>query len=313
MTVDVLSVGRISVDLFAMEPHKSFAEQQSFRKSVGGSPTNVAVAAARLGHHAVLATRVGDDDFGHYVTNRLAEMGVDTEFIGRVAGEPTPLAFAALTPPETPTIMFYRGASAPDTQLDSSDVPASTVAEATVLWISQGSLAQGSTAETCVEWMTLRGASQHTILDLDYRPSLWPSVDEARDMAQRAISLASTVVGNAEECEVALGVSGSDAAADALLEAGVRLAVIKLGAGGALLASAEERIRVQPNPIDVVCGLGAGDAFGGALCHGLIEGLSLEEIGSLANAAGAHVAGQLTCSDAMPTLSELHSALSDSA
>jgi 5-dehydro-2-deoxygluconokinase len=91
----------------------------------------------------------------------------------------------------------------------------------------------------------------------------------------------------------------------------VRLAIIKLGAGGAMLATATERVRVAPTPIDVVCGLGAGDAFGGALCHGLLEGLGLEEIGALANAAGAHVATQLTCADAMPTEQVLRSFISD--
>ena len=154
--------------------------------------------------------------------------------------------------------------------------------------------------------MGLRNSDQHTILDLDYRPSLWSGVEDARAMAQRAIARATVVVGNSEECEVALGVSDPDAAADALLEAGVRLAIIKLGAGGALLATRSERVRVPPTPIEVVCGLGAGDAFGGALCHGLLEGLSLEDIGALANAAGAHVATKLTCADAMPSLDELH-------
>ena len=306
MTVEVVSVGRISVDLYAQEPHAGFDDQQSFQKSVGGSPTNVAVAAARLGHRVTLVTKVGDDAFGEYIRGRLEGWGVDTSYVGSVAGAQTPLAFAALTPPETPTVIFYRGSAAPDTQLVASDVPGTVIEEATILWISQGSLAQGSTAETCLTWMGLRNSDQHTILDLDYRPSLWSGVEDARAMAQRAIALATVVVGNSEECEVALGVSDPDAAADALLEAGVRLAIIKLGAGGALLATSSERVRVAPTPIEVVCGLGAGDAFGGALCHGLLEGLRLEEIGALANAAGAHVATKLTCADAMPSLDELH-------
>lgn len=313
MIPDVVSVGRISVDLYAREPHQGFEDQQSFHKSVGGSPTNVAVAAARLGHSVMMVTKVGEDAFGDYIRGRLQGWGVDTTYVGSVPGSPTPLAFAALTPPETPTVMFYRGAAAPDTQLVPSDVPPEVIHQARVLWISQGSLAQGSTASTCLDWMASRSREHHTILDLDYRPSLWPGVGEARDMAQRAISLATVVVGNQEECEVALGVSDPDAAADALLEAGVRLAIIKLGAGGAMLATATERVRVAPTPIEVVCGLGAGDAFGGALCHGLLEGLSLEDMGALANAAGAHVATQLTCADAMPTREELQKVMEDAA
>jgi len=313
MSTDVVSVGRISVDLYAQEPHAGFADQQSFRKSVGGSPTNVAVAAARLGHNVTLVTKVGEDDFGDYIRGRLEVWGVDTTYVGSVPGAQTPLAFAALTPPETPTVIFYRGAAAPDTQLVPSDVPEELIAGAKILWISQGSLAQGSTAETCLTWMGLRSKDYHTILDLDYRPSLWASVDDARSMAKRAIALSTVVVGNSEECEVALGVSDPDAAADALLSAGVKLAIIKLGAGGALLASETERVRVAPTPIEVVCGLGAGDAFGGALCHGLLKGLSLEEIGALANAAGAHVATKLTCADAMPSVEELQQVMEGAA
>lgn len=306
MSPRVISVGRISVDLYAQEAHQGFEAQQSFSKSVGGSPTNVAVATAQLGHSVALVTKVGDDSFGDYVLDRLSGWNVDTSFIEKVPGAQTPLAFAALTPPETPTVVFYRGQAAPDTQLTPDDVPRAVIEEADILWISQSSLAHGSTAEACVYWMGLRGPTQHTILDLDYRPSLWPTEGHARAMAETAIARSTVVVGNAEECQVALGVSEPHVAADALLAAGVRLAIIKLGADGALLATANERVTVAPKPVDVVCGLGAGDAFGGALCHGLLEELELAQIGELANAAGALVATQLTCADAMPTREQLH-------
>ncbi len=302
---DVLSVGRISVDLYANEPHRGFHEQQTFQKSVGGSPTNVAVAAAQLGSSVALVTKVGDDAFGDYVLSRLEGWGVDTTYIEKVPGTQTPLAFAALTPPETPTVMFYRGVAAPDTMVKEADVPMEVVKEAGVLWISHTSLAVGDTSPTCLAWMRARSADQHTVLDLDYRPTLWASKDDARELAHTAISLSTVVVGNREECEVALGVDDPDSAATVILDAGARLAIVKMGAEGALLATRDERVRVAPTPIDLVCGLGAGDAFGGALCHGLLQGWDLEKMGQVANAAGAHVASQLTCADAMPTLPEL--------
>ena len=313
LPLDVLSVGRISVDLYAVEPNVGFEGQQSFQKSVGGSPTNVAVAAAQLGRRVGLATKVGDDKFGEYVRTRLTGWGVLTDYIGVQHGAQTPLALAALTPPETPTVIFYRGPAAPDTTLTLDDVPADVVSDAHILWISQGSLSQGSTADSCLNWMGLRTREQHTILDLDYRPALWATVDAARAMATRAISLATIVVGNREECEVALGTSDPDAAADRLLEAGVRLAIIKLGADGVLLATASERVRIPAIPITLVCGLGAGDAFGGALCHGLLNEWGLEEIGKFANAAGALVSTKLTCADAMPTVTELNELLAAAA
>ncbi len=310
---EVLSVGRISVDLYAMEPNVGFNGQQTFQKSVGGSPTNVAVAAARLGHRVALATKVGDDGFGEYIRARLATWGVSTEFVLSQPHSQTPLALAALTPPESPTVIFYRGTAAPDTTLVSEDVPGEVVRESKILWISQASLSQGSTAETCLQWMSWRTNDQHTILDLDYRPSLWNTVESARDMASRAISQASIVVGNREECEVAVGTNDPDHAADLLLSTGVRLAIVKLGAEGALLATSTERIRIPAIPINLVCGLGAGDAFGGALCHGLLNGWDIEHIGRLANAAGALVSTRLTCADAMPDVAELDAMMGSAA
>ena len=91
------------------------------------------------------------------------------------------------------------------------------------------------------------------------------------------------------------------------------MAIIKLGADGVLLATASERVRIPAIPITLVCGLGAGDAFGGALCHGLLNEWGLEEIGKFANAAGALVSTKLTCADAMPTVTELNELLAAAA
>ncbi|MEN9752961.1 MAG: hypothetical protein RL670_652, partial [Actinomycetota bacterium] len=168
--MDVVSVGRISVDFYAQEPNHGFDEQQSFTKSIGGSPTNLAIAAARLGNHAALVTKVGSDGFGDYAITKLKNFGVDTGFVGRQEGGQTPLALAALTPPESPSVIFYRGSAAPDTTILSTDVPARVIQECKVLWISHTTLSTGSTADACIEFMKLRTREQHTILDLDYRP-----------------------------------------------------------------------------------------------------------------------------------------------
>jgi 5-dehydro-2-deoxygluconokinase len=189
--------------------------------------------------------------------------------------------------------------------LSSSDIPESAIKEVQILWISQSALAVGTTAEAAISWMKLRDASQHTIVDLDYRATLWASKEAARAKAQESIALATIVVGNLQECEVALGSNDENEAADALLALGVKLAVIKLGADGVLLATSSERVRIAPTPVEVVCGLGAGDAFGGALCYGILQGWGLEQMGRFANAAGALVSTRLTCADAMPSLSEL--------
>lgn len=306
-------MGRVSVDLYASERAVGFDRQQSFTKSVGGSPTNVAVAAARLGRRAAVVTKVGSDGFGDYVRARLAEWGVGTHYIGVQDGGRTPLALIALDPPESPQIAFYRDAAAPDTMLVETDLPTTVVQSCPVLWISHAALAQGSTARATEAWLEQRGRAMHTVLDLDFRPALWADVADARRAAQAAIGLSTVVVGNRDECEMALGTSEPDVAADALLSAGVGLAIVKLGGDGALLVSPAGRWRIAPIPIEVVCGLGAGDAFGGVLAHGLVEGWDIPRIGSFANAAGALVATRLTCADAMPSLAELEDLVAEGA
>jgi 5-dehydro-2-deoxygluconokinase len=186
-----------------------------------------------------------------------------------------------------------------------TDIPEVAIKQVQILWISQSALAVGTTSEAALSWMQLRDPSQHTIVDLDYRASLWVNKGAARAKAQESMKLATIVVGNLQECEVALGSKDENEAADALLALGVKLAVIKLGADGVLLATSSERVRIAPTPVDVVCGLGAGDAFGGALCYGILQGWGLEQMGRFANAAGALVSTRLTCADAMPSLSEL--------
>lgn len=307
--LDLVTVGRISVDLYAREPHAGFRDPQTFSKSVGGSPTNVAVAAARLGRTAAVVTKVGDDDFGAFAREQLRRWGVTTDYVGTDPHAPTPLAFASLDPPEEPQVVFYRGPAAPDTTLVEADLPAEACRGARVFWMSVGALAQGSTAAASFAWLADRARAPHTILDLDYRPSLWPDAATARAAARRAIDLSTIVVGNRAECEMAVGTSEPADAATALLDAGVGIAIIKMGGGGVLLAEPGGRWLIEPIPVPVVCGLGAGDAFGGALVHGLLSGWDLPRIGRFANSAGAYVVGQLTCADAMPTVADLDTML----
>jgi 5-dehydro-2-deoxygluconokinase len=309
--IDLLTVGRISVDLYSRELNAGFDDPQTFTKSVGGSPTNVAVAAARLGHTAAVATKVGADPFGAFIRERLEGWGVDTRFVGTHPEAMTPLAFAALDPPEEPQILFYRWPYAPDTTLVEDDVPRDVVTDCKVLWMSLGALAAGTTAQAGLAWMAARGRVPHVVLDLDYRPTMWASIEAARVVAQQALDHCTVAVGNRQECFMAVGQEDPDAAADALLDAGVSLAIVKMGAAGVLLATTDGRWRVPPTPIEVVCGLGAGDAFGGALVHGLLLGWDVPRMGEYANAAGAFVAAQLTCADAMPTVSDLESLLAN--
>lgn len=303
--VDLLALGRISVDLYAQEPGASFLEPQTFVKSIGGSPSNVAVAAARLGLRSAVVTAVGDDPLGEYTITKLAALGVQTRYVARQKGGRTTVVLVALEDPAEPTITFLRAPDAPDTAIAPDAVDGETLAACRVLWVSGSTLAVGATADTAMRWLERRARRPHTVLDLDLRPALWADPSEAKAAAGRAIALSSVVIGNRSECAMAVGSSDPHNAADALLARGVSTAVVKMGADGVLLATADERVFIEPIPVTVRCGSGAGDAFGGALAAGLVHGWTLPRIGQVANAAGALVTSRLTCADAMPTLPEL--------
>jgi 5-dehydro-2-deoxygluconokinase len=304
--LDVLTVGRVGVDLYAEEPRASFVEARRFQKSVGGSPTNVAVAASRLGRRAAVFTKVGDDALGAYARHALAEeFHVDTRFVGTDPTLQTPIVLAVMDPPEDPEFVFYRQPQAPDSTIGVDEIDLDVVRSVPVLWISAGALAVEPSRTTTRALLRERSRLRHTVLDLDYRPSFWESERDASAEIGATVDTVTVAVGNRAECQVALGTSVPDAAADALLGRGVELAIVKLGGEGVLVATADDRTLVPPVPVEVVSGLGAGDAFGGALCHGLLAGWPAVEAVEFANAAGAVVASRLLCADAMPTAAEV--------
>lgn len=309
--LELLTVGRVSVDLYANELGASFSDPQTFSKSIGGTATNVAVAAARLGRRSAVYTKVGFDPFGDYVVAKLRSFGVDDRFVGRVGHLQTPLALAALDPAPDPQLLFYRAPKAPDMELLPGEVDGAALAGTTVLWVAGSALAEEPARSTIMGMLAIRGRRRHTVVDLDFRPQLWSDGAAASAVIGATIPHATIVVGNRKECEVAIGTADPVAAADLLLAAGVQMAVVKLGADGVLAATADERVVVSPRPVEVVCGLGAGDAFGGALVHGVLAGWDSKRVIEFANAAGAIVAGRLLCADAMPTLAELEAEVPD--
>jgi 5-dehydro-2-deoxygluconokinase len=138
---------------------------------------------------------------------------------------------------------------------------------------------------------------------------LWESPEAARDAVSRALPYANVAVGNLDEVETAVGVRDPEAAAQALLDAGVRVAIVKMGPEGVFARTSEESALVEPVEVKVVNGIGAGDAFGGAVCLGLLRGWPLERTIRFANAAGAFVAARLACADAMPSTPEVEDLL----
>ncbi|GAB4586962.1 5-dehydro-2-deoxygluconokinase [Nocardia sp. IFM 10818] len=308
-TLDVLTVGRVGVDLYPQQSGVALAEVETFAKFLGGTATNVAVAAARLGRRSAVLTKVGPDGFGDFVRTALREFGVSADYVGTAPELLTPVVFCELKPPADPPLLFYRAPIAPDLTLTEDEIPWDVVDSVPLLWVTGTGVSAEPGRTTQREVLRRRARRGHTVLDLDYRPMFWPDAETARAEIGWMLDHVTVVVGNRTEVQVAVGTADPDEAADRLLARGVRLAVVKRGAEGVLIATEAERWTVPPCPVEVVCGLGAGDGFGGALAHGLLAGWDPHRIAAFANAAGALVASRLACADAMPTAAEIEELL----
>ena len=308
---EVLTMGRIGVDIYPLQVGVSLREVESFGKYLGGSATNVAVAAARYGRRSAVITRTGADPFGEFLHDALRGFGVDDRYVTAVSELPTPVTFCEIFPPDDFPLYFYRLPTAPDLQIRADELDLDAVRAAEVFWVTGTGLSREPSRSATLAALKARDRSGITVLDLDYRPMFWPSREEARRWMQEALPLVTVAVGNREECETAVAEREPPAAAAALLARGVEVAVVKQGPKGVLATDGTERVEVPPVPVEVVNGLGAGDAFGGALCHSLLSGWDLERAMRFCNAAGAIVASRLSCADAMPDAGEVEAKLKE--
>ena len=305
--LELITIGRVGVDLYPEQIGVPLAKVRTFSKSLGGSPTNVAVAAARLGHRSAVITKVGDDGFGVYVREALKGFGVDARYVGTDPTLRTPIVFCEIFPPDNFPLLFYRQPKAPDLNIRTDELDRPAISRVPILWTSGTALSEEPSRSATLE--VARTAKGKVIHDLDHRPSFWSSMLHAREEAAKILALAHVVVGNLDEVEMATGTRDPDAAATALLAMGPELAIVKQGPRGTLARSKSKRVEVPAVRIEVLNGLGAGDAFGGALVHGLLEDWDLERVLSFANAAGALVASRLACADAMPSVDEVDALL----
>jgi 5-dehydro-2-deoxygluconokinase len=302
---DVLAIGRSGVDVYPLQIGVGLEDVKTFGKFLGGSAANVTVAVARLGNSAALISGVGNDPFGTFVRTELESLGVDNRYVATHGEHPTPVTFCEIFPPDNFPLYFYRKPSAPDLQVRAEEIDADAVCSARLYWSTVTGLCEEPSRSAHFAAWEARARASLTVLDLDYRPMFWASPAAATEQVQRALQHVTVAVGNREECEVAVGESNPHRAADALLDLGVELAIVKQGPRGVLGKTRHSHVMVAPNDVDVVNGLGAGDAFGGSLCHGLLRGWPLEKTLRYANAAGAIVASRLECSTAMPTAAEV--------
>ena len=303
--LDALVIGRSGVDIYPLQVGVGLEDVTSFGKFLGGSTANVAVATARLGLRVALISGVGDDPFGRFVSRELARLGVDNSFLVTDHTHSTPVTFCEMFPPDDFPLYFYRKPTAPDMQVRAEDLDFDAVGSARLYWSTVTGLSEEPSRSAHLAAWEARGRAPLTVIDLDWRPMFSESPAVAGEQVRRALAHVTVAVGNGEECAVAVGETNPRKAADALLDLGVELAIVKQGPRGVLGKTRHSWVTVAPNEVDVVNGLGAGDGFGGSLCHGLLAGWPLEKVLRYANAAGAIVASRLECSTAMPTAAEV--------
>ncbi|MFC8365627.1 5-dehydro-2-deoxygluconokinase [Streptomyces griseorubiginosus] len=313
MPFDVLTIGRVGVDVYPLQTGVALAEVTSFGKYLGGSPTNVAVAAARYGRSAAVITKTGRDPFGAFVRTALEGYGVDSRYVGTSDIAPTPVTFCEIFPPDDFPLYFYRLPKAPDLDIRPDELDLDAVRDTAIFWFTGTGLSEEPSRSATLAALAHRAKSGPTVFDLDWRPMFWSGTADpsaARAAYAEALRHTTVAVGNLDECEIATGEREPYAAAKALLAAGVELAVVKQGPKGVLAMDRNgSTAEIPPVPVEVVNGLGAGDAFGGALCHGLLSGWDTHRTVAFANAAGAIVASRLSCSDAMPSQAEVDAKL----
>ncbi len=302
---DVIAMGRSGVDIYPLQTGVGLEDVTTFAKFLGGSATNVAVAAARLGRDTAIVTRTGDDPFGRFIHQALHDLGVSDEFVTAVGDLPTPVTFCEIFPPDNFPLYFYRNPTAPDLQIHADELDREAIASARIFWATVTGLSQEPSRSAHFAAWEARDRHPLTILDLDYRPMFWESRAAARTQVEAALEHVTIAVGNLDETLTAVSESDPHRAGEAMLERGVELAVVKQGPRGVLAMTRNESVEVAPLSIEVLNGLGAGDGFGGALCHGLLSGWPLRRVIEFANAAGAIVATRLECSTAMPTVEEV--------
>jgi 5-dehydro-2-deoxygluconokinase len=293
--IEAAVVGRVGIDLYPNQLQTPLRDVRTYTRYLGGFAGNVGTGLARLGVRAAVVSRVGDDGHGEFVRAFLEAEGVDTRFLAVDPVWQTPPVFAEIWPPDRFPLTFYRRPTAPDWQIRPEDFDAAELSAAPVLFATGTGLAQSPSRETTLQ--LLRGHTGTTILDLDWRATLWDRPETYLEAAQEAAGLVDVVIGNTEEVAAAGGL-------ETLLEL-VPALIVKRGEAGAALHADGDVVEVPGLSVEVVNGLGAGDAFAAALGYAIVRGLGLREGVRLGNLAGAHVVQRAACSEAMPTLDEL--------
>ena len=322
-TLDVIAIGRSSVDLYGAQIGGRLEDMAGFSKAVGGCPTNIAIGTARLGLRSGLVTRVGNEHMGRFVREQLMREGVDVRGVHTDPDRLTSLVILGVKDRNTFPLIFYRTDCA-DGALDASDIDERYVAGATAVLVTGTHFALPAAAEA--QMLAIRHAEAHgrkVVFDVDYRPNLWGLAghgageeryiksDDVTALLAPVLPRCDVIVGTEEELMIAGGADDALAAIGAIRARSRALIVCKRGPRGCVAfpgdipGRIEDGVRGPGFPVEVLNVLGAGDAFMSGFLRGYLRGEPLERALAFANAAGAFAVSRLLCSVEYPTFDEL--------
>jgi 5-dehydro-2-deoxygluconokinase len=310
--VDVIAVGRSSLDLYAHQIGCDMADVRSFDAYIGGCALNVSVGTRRLGLRSLLLTAVGDDQVGDFIVASLDRERVETRYIPRKRGRRTSAVVLTIQPPDRFPLTFYRDNCA-DRALTPDDVAHTPIAKSRVVFVTGTGLSHLPGREaTRAAAATARAAGVPVVVDIDYRPDQWDSASAFAAELQPLLGSATLAVGTEEEVVAAADAAAAADKVAALLATGIEALVMKRGARGATIYRRDApAIDVPPFPITVLNVLGAGDAFASGFLYGYLQGWPLERAARLGNACGAIIVTRHGCANFMPTLDEVTAFLAE--
>jgi len=322
-TLDVITIGRASVDLYGQQIGTRLEDVASFAKSVGGCPANIAIGAARLGLRTALLTRVGDEQFGRFIREQMAREGVTTDAIVTDPKRLTALAILSVESDHSFPLLFYRENCA-DMALCEDDVDPEFIARSRAIVITGTHFSKpGTEAAQRKAIAAARAGGGKVALDIDYRPNLWGLAGlgegDNRFVASAAVTAklksvlpdCDLIVGTEEEVLIASGEADLLKALRAIRAEAAATIVLKRGPMGCIVYDGpigddlEAGIVGRGFPIEVYNVLGAGDAFMSGFLRGWLGGESLATAATWANACGAFAVSRLLCSPESATFEEL--------
>ena len=303
--MDITVLGRIGYDLYSEEPNVPLPQVRRFSRYLGGSSANMAVGLARLGARVGMVGCLGNDSLSEFLIAFLKSENVDTSHVQIAPGYLPSLCLTEVSPPDHFPQVFYRRDPV-DTRLDVTGADLDYVASSRMFITNGTSLCASPSRESTYRALEgARHAGCRVVLDVDYRAMSWKTPDEAGLAVRLALPFVDVLIGNQLELMLVAGAGSLDEAIGELRGGRVPMLVSKLGDQGTRVWRGEESVFLEPYSVPVVSTIGAGDGFASGFLYGLLKELPVAECLHYGNAAAAVVVSRLSCSEAMPTLTEV--------